>query len=52
MAAVGIDGAGARAPRAGERGLLGIIAVAEAGEGVCGMVGFGVVPVAAVVGVG
>lgn len=31
---------------------MSIVAVAEAGEGVRGMVGFGVVPVAAVVGVG
>lgn len=31
---------------------MSIIAVAEASEGVCGMVGFGVIPVAAVVGVG
>lgn len=31
---------------------MGIVGIAEAGEGVCGMVGFGVVPVAAVVGVG
>jgi len=52
VAAVGIDGAGARAPRAGEGGLVGVVAVAEAGEGVCGVVGFGVIPVAAVVGVG
>lgn len=52
MATIGIDGAGARAPRAGEGRLVDIVAVAEAGEGVCGVVGFGVIPVAAVVGVG
>lgn len=49
MASVGIDGAGVGAPRAGE-GLACVIV--EAGEGVCGMVGFGVIPVPAVVGVG
>lgn len=49
MASIGVDGAVVGASGAGE-GLACI--VVEAREGVCGMVGFGVIPVPAVVGVG
>lgn len=52
MATIGIDRPSACAPRAGEGWLAGIITVAEAGEGVCGVIGLGIIPIATVVGVG